>query len=300
LPRRPHKLAAARREFATLLDGHLRRGQHPDYEPSRWRPWGNLDLAGAVGVSPNSVANWRNTDNPIPPSDVLPLLDALFGDRPEFGGHRRALKEAWERARGLIPEEREIVDVWEPTSNQGSSLAEVILHQPLPTNHSPDSYLLHATLRLAPAEQCDGDRTVIVGLKAAFLSIAGSGYQTAWNSMIGERTPHPNVEPSVNGLIITGPTSSEGWLKGNPIGDDHLAIIEPGPPGNNSITISVCAGPRAFSFSYVSDPDKQPIKAEEKPNRAAVLNLLFGEDMPCDSQGRIILARSTIRRKTVA
>jgi hypothetical protein len=58
----------ARREFAKLLDDHLKRGQRPDVTQNRWKPWTNEDFSGATGASPNSVANWRNQIAPIPPA----------------------------------------------------------------------------------------------------------------------------------------------------------------------------------------------------------------------------------------
>ena len=290
-------LSHARREFAILLDSHLKRGQNSVRPSNQWRPWSNNDFAGVVGVSPNSVANWRNGQNPIPPEDIIPVLNALFGDEVTFAPHRRAVREAWERAKGLVPDPvPEPEDAWEAIERTGGIFAEVTLHPPVAANQ-PEHFRLSATVHLAPAEHDADGRIVIIGLKEAFLSITTSGHQIAFNSLIGERTPHSNVSPGVGGVFITGPRDSDGLLKGNPIGDDHLAAIEPGVPGNDTVTLRVCATPRSFSFAYASDPDSLIAKVEERPNRTAILSVLLGEMLSRDSLGRIILASASMRRK---
>jgi hypothetical protein len=115
--------------------------------------------------------------------------------------------------------------------------------------------------------------------------------------MIGERTRHPHVVPGVSGFSITGPFK-EGRLSGNPVGEDHLATIEPGLKGKNVVTITLCAAQRAFIFAYARDPNMPPVIQQQKPNRDAILNVLFGSTMQHDAQGRVILAIASLRRKS--
>ncbi len=301
MARKPRYLTE-RRAFALLLDGHLNRGQRVEGTPSRWKRWTNNDFAGFAGVSPNSVANWRNPDAPIPPTDINPVLDPLFGDKPEYAGHRRDLKEAWERAQGLLPpeEESEPGDGWDILPRMApTALAEAILHQPTAANRA-ETWHLHATLRFDSAEQTDEEyRTVIIGVREAFAALTGSGYQTAQNSLIGERAPHDHITPGVGGITLAGPVEG-GTLRGNPIGDDPLAIIEPGPAGDDTVRITVSASPRAFTFAYAPDPDSPPVCMDQKPNRAAILGLLFAGEAPRDAQGRVVLASAGLRRKPAA
>src|SRR5580700_1496037 len=129
MTRRPRNLQA-RREFAALLDAHLKRGQRADVPLKRWKPWTNTDFAGTVGVeSDRTVANWRNLDVPSPPADILSILDTLFGDCPEFSSHRRDLNDAWIRAKGLGPNEESFISSgrWDPVSSSATPIAEVIL-----------------------------------------------------------------------------------------------------------------------------------------------------------------------------
>ena len=280
-------LSQQRREFAALLDQHLMRGQHPERPQNRWKPWTNNDLAAQVGVSPNTVANWRNTRTPIPPEDILPLLDALFGDKSEYLGYVRELKEVWERARGLVPPatlDLDDPDHWEPVTRTCSALAEIILHQPTPMNR-PETYTLNATMRFDTAEQSDGDRTVVIGLREAFVALLTSGYETAQNSLLGEDRKRDCVRVGVGGFTIT-PEDGCNNLQGSFLGDDYLGVIEPGSGNGKTITAQVCAGSRSFSFAYASTPEQSPILEGQKPNRDAILNLLLGETMRRDSQGR--------------
>jgi hypothetical protein len=295
--RDPVQRQAARREFADLLNAHLNRGQHPELRPAHWKAWTNSNFASAVDASPNSVANWRNRETPIPPADIIPILEALFGEKPEFSNHRRELKEAWERARGLVPADgEEFHDDWETIESVVyTALAEAILHQPTPANGA-ERFYLNGTLRFGLVEHNDRDRAITVGLRDAFLSITGSGYQISQNSMLGERARHSHITPGVGGFTIVGPYK-DGRLNGNPVGEDYLAAIEPGLKGKNVVTITLCAGPRAFIFAYVDDPYKLPSTPQQKPNREAILNILFGSTMQRDPQGRTILATVSLRRK---
>ena len=139
-------LGVSRQEFAALLDKHLKRGQKAECPESRWKPWTNSEFAGVVGVSPNSVANWRNTMSPTPPGDIRPLLGVLFGEKPEYALRRRAQRSVGTR-KNLLPVEAygsDGFDMWEPTGRRHHTpLAEVILHQPTPLNQL-ETYSLHA------------------------------------------------------------------------------------------------------------------------------------------------------------
>ena len=297
MARKPH-LLKARREFSILLDRHLIRGQHPDTPPSRWKPWTNYDFAGVCGVSPNSAANWRNAASPMPPADIVPVLDVLFGDKPDFAGHRRALKEAWERAQGLIaPEPPESEADWEiQERSDPNDFAVVILHQPAPANR-PGTYHLTATIRFGTVKGSDRDRAVIVGVRAAYVDIRASGYQHAQNSLIGERTPHALITPGAHGITIAsgGPDIP---LRGNPIGEDHLVTIEPGPPGNGIVSVSIAVDTTDFTVAFAPGPDAPEASESAKPNRAAVLGALLGKGTPRDSERRLVLASAKLRRKS--
>jgi hypothetical protein len=205
MTRRPRNLQA-RREFAALLDAHLKRGQRADIHLKRWKPWTNSDFAGMVGVdSDRTVANWRNPDVPSPPTDILSILDVLFGDCIEFSGHRRDLNDTWIRAKGLAPNEESSIPSgrWDPVSSSATPIAEVVLRQPAPGN-SLNSWHLSATLRFDVAEHIDEqDRTVFLSVTEAFVGVAGSGYQVA--ALAGEASPIEFIRPGPGGITISAP-----------------------------------------------------------------------------------------------
>ena len=299
------RLRPARCAFARLLDDHLKRGQHAEAAPGRWKPWTNNDFAGVTGVSPNSVANWRNETSAIPPEDILPVLDALFAEKAEFAGRRRELKEAWERAKGLIPEdpdpEPDPADDWLLESrSRTTNLAAITLHQPRRANPA-GRYYLDGSVAFAPITLEDREgRTVVAGLRESVvldIDCAGSGYQIAQASLIGGRAPHDHIAPGVDGIAITGPAAN-GLLHGDPIGEDHIAIIEPGPAGIGPVAVTLSTLSRAFDFKYSPAADTAPAPAGQTPNRDAILNILFGEAIGRDpASNRILLARATMRRK---
>ena len=146
------------------------------------------------------------------------------------------------------------------------------------------------------AEQSDGTHTILISLREAFVGVLASGYQTAQSSLLGEGSKRLGVRVGVGGITLT---AEEGGthLQGNVLGEERLAVIEPGPGDDNTVTVSVCAGRRAFRFSYVVDPDLPPVAEGQKPNREAILNLLLGETLRRDAQGRLILASASLRRK---
>jgi tetratricopeptide (TPR) repeat protein len=98
----------AKREFAELFDAYLKQGQRGDGTlERRWSPWENNEFAGIIGVSPNTIGNWRKPDRRIVPTDIRPVLGALFGDDPKFSHERTALEIIWKQAKGLMPLDEE-------------------------------------------------------------------------------------------------------------------------------------------------------------------------------------------------
>jgi hypothetical protein len=290
----------ARLEFARLLDNHLKEGQNCDRPENKWKPWMNEDFAGVTGASPNSVANWRNQVAPIPPRDVHPLLDALFGEKPEYRKARLDLHGAWEHAQGLMPSEAVATGAWEPVETyKPTGLAAVTLHDPAPANRT-ETYHLHASIRFGAVEISDEqERTAIVTLTEASAAIQGEGYQVAQNSLIGERAAHPHCTPNGEEIRFTGPTGSgTAHLSGNPLGEDHIATIEPGATADQpGVGVTLVASPRHLRFAFAADPDAPPAAREEKPNRAAILGLLFADGMRKDAANRVVLASARLRRK---
>src|SRR5258708_26660689 len=77
--------------------------------------------------------------------------------------------------------------------------------------------------------------------------------------MIGERAEHPNFGVDVGGTKIKGPRNSDGWLAGDPLGEEYVAVIEPAGGGDEIVTLSLHAGRLAFAFKVA------PVDSEDEP-----------------------------------
>jgi len=304
MPRRHESsegLTRARRQFGKLLDAHLKRGQRADgLSQEHLQPWTNFNFAGVVNVSPNSVANWRHETLP---EDVLPILDALFGNRPEFAGHRRDLKEAWAQAKGLVPMDGEeeydgdecgewlIID-----SYLTPGIAELRLHPPRSGNAS-GTYYLDATLVIDTGEYDHEGDTLLIGLREAFLSVQSSSYQVAKNSIIGDRSDHANFKLTVGGTRVVGPLDDRGCLHGNPLGDEYMAVIEPVGERDEPVEVALRAGRRGFDITRADVSGDAPRDPAADINKDAILNVLISKGREKDPQGRVLLACARMKRR---
>jgi hypothetical protein len=292
----------ARRHLAQLIDEHLKRGQRSDGTPEQqWQPWTNEDFAAAVEAAPSSVGNWRNRERPIPPTKIIRVLDVFFGDNPKFLLWRKDLREAWDRATGLIPpasgeqEEPSPRSDWtilQPNGTDG--LVELHLHQPRPSNMT-NSFYLDGTLIAGMAEHDWENQTVVIGLRKAVLAIDSPSHQPSKGSMIGERAVHECARRIAGGVEFN-PCEGRDCLTGDLLGDDYIAVMEPAGEGEPEVTVQLYAGRRSFEVAAVDgQPDGNGANITEEKD--AVLNALIYTGRPKDGQGRVMLAWARIQNK---
>jgi hypothetical protein len=294
--RRPD-LLEPRRALARLINDHLNRGQRADVEQRNWKPWTDADFSGYVGVSPNTVSNWRSEDYPMPPTDIVPLLNILFGDIPAFQGWRRDLRDAWSRAKGLLPPDSEqntsedISSEWEiRNTDQSPGLAELRLHPPRPGNKR-DTFYLDATFRMDLAEYEWECRTIFIGVRDVGLAIDSPSYQPAKGTLVAERRPMENMKLKPGGLEFH-PDAGKTHLEGDILRGEHIAVMEPTATAEAVITVTAHAGRRSF---LLRAEDKLAAVSNEQD---AILNVLIHKTKPKDALGRVVLARSRIEKKS--
>jgi hypothetical protein len=220
-------------------------------------------FAKACGVEPDTLApKVSQTPTSKPPVEVAPLAD-------------------W--------------SILRPELTDG--VAELRLHQPRPGN-VPSTFYIDVTLRIGEGEYEYEGRTVFIGLKNAFLYFDSPSYQITKGSMIGERAEHPNFDVDVGGTKIKGPQNSDGWLAGDPLGEEYVAVVEPAGGGEEILTLSLHAGRLALAFKVAPvDSEDEPTEIDLTTNKQAVLNTFISQVRGRDRQGRAILARTRMQRK---
>jgi hypothetical protein len=181
-------------------------------------------------------------------------------------------------------------------SRMTEGLVELRLHLPRPGNVDQTFYI-DATLRFGVSEFNIGDCTVLIGLKDAFLSIDSEAFQPAKGSMLGERNDNRFFRRSVGGIRILGPREGR-CLVGDPLGDEHVVIMERSLGGDEQIGLTVHAGRLSFDVTITDDREERREAAPMSKNKNAILNALILDKTERDTQGRAVLACSAIQRKS--
>ena len=179
-------------------------------------------------------------------------------------------------------------------------LVELRLHPPRPGNEVEDSFYVETTLLFGTAE-CDVEpeadeepRTVAIALRDARLAMGSASYRVVADSMIGERVKSEHFRRVAGGIDISGPTNNEGTLDGDPIGNQHLAVIVPTNIGDDPFAVAVAAGRRSF---VVTDVSEGSVGGAPADNKTVILNQLIYRRCGKDEAGRTVLAEATMKRR---
>ncbi|MGJ4952488.1 hypothetical protein [Bradyrhizobium sp. HKCCYLS20291] len=294
------------KSYAELLEWHLfDHGTRPGGQPDRKGEIWHLGLfAAATTISERTLRNIRGGQRPSNRIHYL-VERELFGDSEYYEEWKTRLRKARKPIHAGKDDAAPLSD-WQILGGRFTDgLAEARLHSPRPGN-VPNSFYVDATLRLGRAKHDYEDRTVSIGLAEAFLSLESPSFQIAKGSMIGERGEHPNFEPEVGGAGIKGPCQElDGCLQGDPLGDEYVAIIEPVGDGKEEVigdvtgevSLSVHAGRAMFQVAEVGDKGEL-LQTALTTNKQGVLNAIIGDGLGRDRQGRLILARARMRRRS--
>jgi hypothetical protein len=179
-----------------------------------------------------------------------------------------------------------------------ADLVELSLH-PRPANE-PETHYVDATLLFGTAvrdfdpEDGGDPRTIAIALREAALSIGSESYQPVRGSMVGERVTSENFKRVPGGIAPNG-TALNGTLQGNPIGDEHLAIIAATHAGDDAFEVTVTANRGSFQ---ITERDTTP-SADLAPtvNKNAILNAFIYRRCERDKYERAVLARATMKRR---
>ena len=168
-------------------------------------------------------------------------------------------------------------------------LAVVRLHPPRQLNSRSDCFHLDVSIRFEPAEYSYEEKTLLVGLCRAVATFESPAYQIAHNSLLGDGERNWEGVVAGNNGVTLKPTLRAKMLTGSPLGDHHLAIIEPAGNGDAKVTVELEAPRRAFVFKLLDDKvslddnvaldDNVDSASSISPNKMAILNLVYGESL---------------------
>jgi hypothetical protein len=248
---------------------------------------------------PNAIAHWRNAFKPVTPdkSVIQLILDVLYGDR--FPQHRQAMLELWEMARGRVldggPDELSpdtLLDWDDRSSIPVLRGVDLRLHRPRGHNE-PDTMRIEGSLWIEPAEYEHPAGPVVIGIREPFLSVESERYQTAKQSLVSERG-NKNFERANRAAKIVLPKDHRGRIKGDPLGEDYIAIVEPCADGEEQVTVMLTTSQRGFDVTKLGNTKREI----DHPNRDAVLNALIVAKLDKHpATDRAIVARAQMRRK---
>lgn len=281
------ELAPYQRDLARMIDAALKAGQRGDGTKSQyWAPWTVTDFMKAAKCSASAIANWRNEDARKPPYNIVPLLNAFYGEIPLYEAQKEKMRRLWHAARG-IPDEQ--TGLTAPRRLTGpSTLVHLRGHKSEPVTDSNTNHALYVSLTISPHHDAQyGDKRVTIGLRHAILRLTSDHWQPTRNGLISERG-HSNFAIDAAGARIVGPVDQEmGVLNGQIVGDDAIAELEPLNNGDGPVTVSVVATESSFKVMENGD-----LSAEQD---AVIAALLMDMLKTRDNQTRVVLESVTVQ-----
>ncbi|MCX7380763.1 MAG: hypothetical protein NT133_04920 [Alphaproteobacteria bacterium] len=190
-------------------------------------------------------------------------------------------------------------------SEQPDPVAEVILHAPLADNfHGHGAYRLPLSLGFRTAERMPegSNRAIRVGINAAELSVALTGYHFAPGTLLGGKgnafVPPEGNTTQVTSIGLTGLSfkvdKGTPFLDGKLLDGQMLGVITPEEGEQDpAVRLTLSTTLRNFDFALL-DADGDPLPST--PTKDALAALVYAKSRNAKT-GRFILASATLRRK---
>lgn len=286
----PHKKAFARFLRSEILSGQRSDGQakiaSTELVPS--------DFAKRMGHprQANLVSTWCDVVKPTIPSDINPILRALYGTRVRFPEQWNRMWSLYHAARGA-PDDL-AVNIWTIKGERFSAFADVVgltVSQPTPDNsggvHVPYTLKIHPDKNVRPDPDSDTN-TIELGIREAFFAIEAGEWQPASDSIFRDDTDHGNLGRTArkNSALIKGPHDTKGRIDGHPLGKDLRAKLEPTTDGAAG-TIGFLVLVDREAFVVTPKDGKGSVNNQQK----AVLDAIFASAIPKDERRRLVVAR---------
>lgn len=294
----------------------------PALSPRCWTPKEFQTAMLKVGsrISVDAIGNWLNGINTPRLPQFQSILEVFFGTASEDNrlhtSEREMIRELWtdEQRRGIkkitvaaedTPATETAADWPRDNPIPFTGLAELELLTPQLDNFG--SYRLRARLVFGAREDENTTPPVVLAAKDAFFSLSHNSNVVTDGSLIGVRTPNPNLKPSAGGIQIIGPLGNLAtgsgtrveYLDGEIFGDSHIAAaaITEENRADCEVTVTVSISRRGFIVLPIDPVSGTPISAIESEAKHAILNLLISDRLPKDELGRPIIQRAVIRRR---
>ena len=247
--------------------------------------------------------HWRDPDRRMPRADIEPLLKAFYGTIERFAGDKAKMRRVWQLARGYVVDDGQGDKDWaigRPLNLQGAvELVTLRAHTPIPGNDG--TMRLSLTLVITPDDNVTyRGRAVTIGLTDAWLCMDSESWQPTWRSLVSERD-HPNFRLSAAGARIVGPRDTAiDMIDGEPLGDEHLAVVEPIGIGGGPINVAIRAPRDSFRVLVGGSKGTQGSPPEHvSSTQKLVLSALFHEQLhDRDDRDRAVLARVTVHPRS--
>jgi hypothetical protein len=167
-------------------------------------------------------------------------------------------------------------------------LVELKLHPTLGNND--ETFRLDATISFGILPYDYDGTTVEIALTEAEIAITSRAYQPVHRSRVCDRTDHVWLKPAPGGGIsVVGP-QRRGALYGDPLGPDHLAVMERLDDAEGPVTVEIRARSTASIRTEAQD-------AAVTVNKQAIIDAILSEGERKDLLGRLVFARRRVSRR---
>jgi hypothetical protein len=286
-------------EFWRLFDKHWNAGTgRPATLHRAFTHWSVKDFADALATAgapadEDTINKWLAHKNRPRRPRAEAILAVYFAATPA-APDAAAMRQAWHAANERAPRKRPAAPaspqspfrITDPLEVDG--LVELKLH-PTPGN-TDETFRLDATISFGALTYDHEGATVEIALTDAEIAITSRAYQPVHRSRICDRSDHPCLKPAPGGGIsVIGP-QRRGALYGDPLGSDHLAVLERLDDAEGPVTVEIRARSRASIRTETQD-------TAVSVNKQAIIDALLREGAATDPMGRVIFARRRVSRR---
>lgn len=289
-------------EFWRLFDRHWTAGTG---RPANLRrassSWYVKDFADALATAgaatdEDTINKWRRHDNLPRRPRLDAMLAAFFAATPNHPD-AAAMRQTWNEAQARAPRPRRRPAA--PASAQSpfritpplevDGLVVLNLH-PTPGN-TDETFRLDATISFGILPYDHEGTTVEIALTDAEIAITSDAYQPVHRSRVCDRSDHAYLKPAPGGGIsVIGP-QHRGALHGDPLGPDHLAVMERLDDAEGPVTVEIRARSKASIRTEAQD-------STVTVNKQVIIDAILAEGERKDPMGRLVFARRRVSRRT--